>query len=232
MSRSVALPAMVGRPPSLWPATASMAPSPRSGVGRTGEVTEMTQTIIKNYMKMPNFKRVAIALTALLLTATSASAKYEPTEDNLQARKEFRDMGFGVFLHWGLYSMLATGEWTMTNKNLNYHEYEKLAKGFYPAEFDAAKWVSAIKASGAKYICFTTRHHEGFSMFKTKYSNYNIVDGTPFKRDILKELADECHRQGIALHLYYSHLDWYREDYPWGRTGAAYQLWQDWCHLV
>lgn len=159
MSRPVALPATVGRPPSLWPAPASMAPSPRNGVGRAGEVTEMTQTIIKNYMKMPNFKRVAIALTALLLTATSASAKYEPTEDNLQARKEFRDMGFGVFLHWGLYSMLATGEWTMTNKNLNYHEYEKLAKGFYPAEFDAAKWVSAIKASGAKYICFTTRHH-------------------------------------------------------------------------
>ena len=130
MSRPVALPATVGRLPSLWPAPASMAPSPRNGVGRTGEVTEMTQTIIKNYMKMPNFKRVAIALTALLLTATSASAKYEPTEDNLQARKEFRDMGFGVFLHWGLYSMLATGEWTMTNKNLNYHEYEKLAKGF------------------------------------------------------------------------------------------------------
>lgn len=221
MNRPVALPATVGRPPSLWPEPASMAPSPRNGVGRTGEVTEMTQTIIKNYMKMPNFKRVAIALTALLLTATSASAKYEPTADNLQARKEFRDMGFGVFLHWGLYSMLATGEWTMTNKNLNYHEYEKLAKGFYPAEFDAAKWVSAIKASGAKYICFTTRHHEGFSMFKTKYSKYNIVDGTPFKRDILKELADECHRQGIALHLYYSHLDWYREDYPWGRTGRG-----------
>lgn len=221
MSRPVALPATVGRSPSLWPVPASMAPSPHNGVGRTGEVTEMTQTIIKNYMKMPNFKRVAIALTALLLTATSASAKYEPTEDNLQARKEFRDMGFGVFLHWGLYSMLATGEWTMTNKNLNYHEYAKLAKGFYPAEFDAAKWVSAIKASGAKYICFTTRHHEGFSMFKTKYSKYNIVDGTPFKRDILKELADECHRQGIALHLYYSHLDWYREDYPWGRTGRG-----------
>lgn len=87
--------------------------------------------------------------------------------------------------------MLATGEWTMTNKDLNYKEYAKLAGGFYPSKFSAAEWVSAIKASGAKYICFTSRHHEGFSMFHTKYSDYNIVDATPFKRDIVKELADE-----------------------------------------
>lgn len=117
--------------------------------------------------------------------------------------------------------MLATGEWTMTNNNLNYKEYAKLAGGFYSSRFNAAEWVSAIKASGAKYICFTSRHHEGFSMFHTKYSDYNVVDATPFKRDILKELADECHKQGIRLHLYYSHLDWYREDYPWGRTGRG-----------
>ena len=117
--------------------------------------------------------------------------------------------------------MLATGEWTMTNKNLNYKEYAKLAGGFYPAKFDAARWVSAIKASGAKYICFTSRHHDGFSMFHTRFSDYNIVDATPFKRDILKELADECHKQGIRLHLYYSHIDWYREDAPWGRTGRG-----------
>ncbi len=146
---------------------------------------------------------------------------YTPTEENLKSRQEFRDARFGIFLHWGLYAMLATGEWTMTNNNLNYKEYAKLAGGFYPSKFNAAEWVAAIKASGAKYICFTTRHHEGFSMFDTKYSDYNVVDATPFKRDILKELADECHKQGIRLHLYYSHLDWYREDYPWGRTGRG-----------
>lgn len=146
---------------------------------------------------------------------------YTPTEENLKSRQEFRDARFGIFLHWGLYAMLATGEWTMTNNKLNYKEYAKLAGGFYPSKFNAAEWVAAIKASGAKYICFTTRHHEGFSMFDTKYSDYNVVDATPFKRDILKELADECHKQGIRLHLYYSHLDWYREDYPWGRTGRG-----------
>ena len=151
----------------------------------------------------------------------AAEDHYVPTAENLEARKEFQDAKFGIFLHWGLYSMLATGEWTMTNKDLNYREYQKLAGGFYPSRFNAHDWVAAIKASGAKYICFTTRHHEGFSMFHTKYSNYNIVDATPFKRDIVKELADECHKQGIGIHFYYSHIDWWREDAPWGRTGRG-----------
>ena len=75
-----------------------------------------------------------------------------------------------------------------------------------------------VKASGAKYICITTRHHDSFSMWNTKYSKYDIVDATPFKRDVLKEIAKECKKQDIALHLYYSHADWYRDDYPRGRT--------------
>ena len=163
-------------------------------------------------------------LLSLLFAASFLPAKaqtYQPSAENLKARQEFQDNKFGIFLHWGLYCMLATGEWTMTNKDLNYKEYAKLAGGFYPSKFSAAEWVSAIKASGAKYICFTSRHHEGFSMFHTKYSDYNIVDATPFKRDVVKELADECHKQGIRLHFYYSHIDWYREDAPWGRTGRG-----------
>lgn len=172
-------------------------------------------------MKTLLTKRTLIALAVALLAGSAARAQYTPTAENLQSRQEFRDARFGIFLHWGLYCMLATGEWTMTNKNINYHEYAKLAKGFYPSQFNAAQWVSAIKASGAKYICITTRHHEGFSMFKSQYTDYNIVDATPFGRDILKELADECHRQGIRLHLYYSHIDWYREDAPWGGTGRG-----------
>ena len=141
--------------------------------------------------------RLLSFLLLFLLVCSAQSQTYQPTEENLKSRQEFRDNRFGIFLHWGIYSMLATGEWTMTNKNLNYKEYAKLAGGFYPAKFDAARWVSAIKASGAKYICFTSRHHDGFSMFHTRFSDYNIVDATPFKRDILKELADECHKQGI-----------------------------------
>ena len=83
-------------------------------------------------------------LLLLLLVPSAQSQTYQPTEENLKSRQEFRDNRFGIFLHWGIYSMLATGEWTMTNKNLNYKEYAKLAGGFYPAQFDAARWGSAI----------------------------------------------------------------------------------------
>ena len=118
--------------------------------------------------------------------------------------------------------MLGDGEWVMHNKNINYKEYEKLAAGFYPSKFNAAEWVKAIKGSGAKYICITSRHHDGFSIFNTGASGYNVVDATPFKRDILAEIAQECHKQGIRLHIYYSHIDWGREDYyPVGRTGRG-----------
>ncbi len=169
---------------------------------------------------------VCIAIGIISLNSSVAFSQdkqaYTPTQANLQSRENFRNDRFGIFLHWGLYSLLAQGEWVMTNQNLNYKEYAKLSSAFYPSKFNAHDWVAAIKASGAKYICFTTRHHEGFSMFDTQWSDYNVVDATPFGRDILKELADECHSQGIALHLYYSHLDWYRTDYyPLGSTGRG-----------
>ena len=108
----------------------------------------------------------------------------------------------------------------MNNASVDAREYAKAMNGFYPHRFDARAWVSAIKAAGAKYICFTTRHHEGFSMWNTQYSDYNIMR-TPYGRDIVAQLADECHRQGIKLHFYYSHIDWTREDYPAGRTGRG-----------
>ena len=144
---------------------------------------------------------------------------YTPTPENLAARKEFADSKFGIFLHWGVYSMFAQGEWYLQNVAMNKHEYAKVADAFYPHRFNAKEWVSAIKASGAKYICFTSRHHDSFSMWDTQQSDFNIVKATPFGRDVIKELADECHAQGIRLHLYYSHLDWMRDEYPAGRTG-------------
>ncbi len=153
-----------------------------------------------------------------LRTTSSVPEKYVPTAENLAARKRFEGFRFGIFLHWGIYSTFAQGEWYLNGK-INKDEYAKAASAFYPSYFDANAWISAIKGSGAKYITFTSRHHDSFSMFKTKESNYNIVDATPFKRDVLKELADACHKQDIDLHIYYSILDWIREDYPIGRTG-------------
>ena len=166
-------------------------------------------------------KTLLIVATLLMNYVGMAQTSYQPTAENLKAREQFQDQKFGVFLHWGLYSMMGVTEWIMTNRDIHYQEYPKLAKTFYPSEFDADAWISAIKAAGAKYITITTRHHDGFSLFKTATSSYNSVDGTPFKRDIIKELAEACKRHDIKLHLYYSHLDWGREDYPVGRTGRG-----------
>lgn len=167
-------------------------------------------------------KRIITLLAALCcLGGVMAQTGYRPAPENLAARQHFADGRFGIFLHWGLYAMLGQGEWHMTNANLNYREYEKLAAGFYPAKFDARAWITAFREAGARYICFTTRHHEGFSMFRTAQSPYNIVEATPFARDVVKELADECHRQGLRIHFYYSLIDWWREDAPRGRTGLG-----------
>ena len=167
-------------------------------------------------------KTILALLLSVLLLGSATAQNYQPTEENLRSRKEFSEDRFGIFIHWGIYSMYAQGEWYLQNaQGINRDEYAKAADAFYPHRFDAKEWVSAIKASGAKYICFTTRHHDSFSMWDTAESDFNIVDATPFKRDVLKELAEECQKQGIALHLYYSHADWSRDDYPRGRTGRG-----------
>lgn len=146
------------------------------------------------------------------------SGEYIPTEEILQARQEFREAGLGIFLHWGIYSVYGQGEWYMAERNVQREHYMRAADAFYPHGFDAEEWVKAFQASGAKYICFTTRHHDGFSMWGTHQSAYNIVDATPYGKDVLRELADACHRHGMGLHLYYSLVDWQRDDYPMGES--------------
>src|SRR5262249_23065304 len=137
-------------------------------------------------------------------------------------RESFRDDGFGMFIHWGVYSLLGQGEWVMQNDKITVPTYEWLASTFDPVKFDAKEWVSLAKAAGVRYITITSRHHDGFSMFATHATRYNIMDWTRFKRDPLKELADECHRQGIELFFYYSQLDWHNDDYfPRGNTGKS-----------
>lgn len=174
---------------------------------------------MKRHFPLTPLTAVLMLLAAVAVTPVCAQSDYRPSQEITDAQQRFRDNRFGIFIHWGFYSMMGQGEWVLENEELAQDEYSKLAGGFYPAAFDAEEWVSAIKASGAKYICFTTRHHDGFSMFDTGCSDYNIVDATPFGRDVLAELAEECHKQGIALHFYYSLIDWGRTDYPAGRTG-------------
>ncbi len=172
---------------------------------------------------MSKLSKLIITIPVWIIAASSASAQenYRPSPEIVAAQEQFRENRFGIFIHWGIYSMYGQGEWALNYNGLTHEEYSKMAGGFYPADFDAAEWVSAVKAAGAKYICITTRHHDGFSMFDSKCTDYDIMDATPFRRDIIAELAEECERQGIALHFYYSLIDWGRNDAPRGRTGQG-----------
>ena len=162
-------------------------------------------------------------LYLLLLIASLANAQtYTPSPANLAARKQFQDDKFGMFIHWGLSSVLGHGEWVMNNRNIRVDEYKRLLHVFNPQDFDAKAWVGAAKAAGMKYITFITRHHDGFSNWDTKQSDWKITN-TPYGKDALKQLSAECQRQGIKLFCYYSLLDWYRSDYQYetGRTGKG-----------
>lgn len=168
-------------------------------------------------------RKIQIAFL-VLLTSLSAIAQtgYTPSPENIKAREEFQKARFGMFIHWGVSSILGDGEWVMQIKNIPVKDYKRLQKTFNPVDFNAKTWVDIAKGAGMKYITLITRHHDSFSNFATKQSDWNIMN-TPFKRDIVKELADECHKQGIKICFYYSLLDWYRDDYPYetGKTGKG-----------
>src|SRR5262245_7935567 len=151
-----------------------------------------------------------------------AQSQYRPAPENLEARKWFQDAKFGMFIHWGVYSVLGKGEWVMNNDKMPISEYRNIPPRFNPTEFDPAEWVSLVKAARMKYITINNKHHDGFAMFGSKLTDWNIVDQTPYKKDVLKMLADECRKQGIKLFFYYSQLDWKSTDYfPRGRTGIT-----------
>ncbi len=124
-------------------------------------------------------------------------------KENLRWWKESK---LGLFIHWGLYSLVGKGEWVMYTDRIPAGEYEKLAPDFNPVKFDADEWVKFAKENGMKYIVITAKHHDGFSMFQTKVSPFNVVDATPFGRDPMAELAEACRREGLKLGFYYSHV--------------------------
>lgn len=135
----------------------------------------------------------------------------------------WREAKFGLFIHWGLYSIPAgmwngrdwpgIAEWLMYRAEIPVKEYKKLAAQFNPHKFDAKEWVALAKRAGQKYLIITSKHHDGFCLFDSAVTDYDMVDATPFKRDVLKELAAECAAQGIKLGFYYSQTqDWYHPD--------------------
>uniref|UniRef100_UPI003216E4B4 alpha-L-fucosidase n=1 Tax=uncultured Draconibacterium sp. TaxID=1573823 RepID=UPI003216E4B4 len=167
---------------------------------------------------------LALGIAFLLFSCSPKSnqteVKDEATIQHDQKMEWWRDARFGMFIHWGLYAEPAgewkgerirgISEWIMARASIPVKEYEKLAETFNPTNYDAEAWVKLAKFAGMKYIVITSKHHDGFAMFHSKASKYNIVDATPFDRDPLKELADECKKQGIRLGFYYSQAqDWH-----------------------
>ncbi len=164
----------------------------------------------------------ALAFTVAPVPVAHSQDGYAPSQSNLDARKWFQDAKFGMFIHWGVYSVLGDGEWVEQLRPITKHDYEKLPVFFNPQKFDAAAVVGLAKAAGMKYITVTTKHHDGFAMWDTKQSDWSIVARSPYARDVIKQLADECHKQGLKIFFYYSQLDWHNDDYyPRGTTGNS-----------
>jgi alpha-L-fucosidase len=165
-------------------------------------------------------------LVGCLIVGAAQAVPYDvgqspPPDPKKEARLEwFREAKYGLFIHWGLYSIPAgewqgkrivgLGEWIMNRGQIPVRDYERLAAGFSPVKFNADEWVQLAADAGMKYIVITSKHHDGFAMYGSKVSPYNIVDATPLKRDILKELADACAKRGMRLGFYYSQAqDWH-----------------------
>ncbi|MCI0499877.1 MAG: family 20 glycosylhydrolase [Planctomycetales bacterium] len=146
----------------------------------------------------------------------------EETKEQFDRRIDWwRLARFGMFIHWGLYAVpggewdgqTGHGEWILTTAQIPIQRYEQFAGQFNPVLFDAAQWVRMAREAGMKYIVITSKHHDGFCLFDSKVARYDVMDAAPFKRDILKELADECKKQGVRLCFYYSIMDWNHPDY-------------------
>jgi len=160
----------------------------------------------------------AVFVVLLSLTGLAGSV---PEQWNVAAREKYAAQRFGIFIHWGLYANYAQGEWYLQQGGVEEAAYARMMHGFCPSKFDAKEWVRIVKGAGAQYLTITSRHHDGFSLWPTKADDgYNIAN-TPFKRDILGELAVACREAGVQLNFYYSLMDWHRPDYPTGREKAA-----------
>ncbi len=166
----------------------------------------------------------------IVLIMPTFSCKPKPQKDYLKETKEqtdarmkwWHDARFGMFIHWGIYSVPAgvykgqdipgIGEWIMNTAQIPVDEYELFGKAFNPVKFNVAEWVKTAKDAGMKYIVITSKHHDGFSMWNSLVSKYDIVDFSPYGKDVLKALSKECKKQGITLCFYHSIMDWHHPD--------------------
>ncbi len=195
-------------------------------------------------MKNPRLNIIMTTIVIALLISCTDNGKRDVPQNTKEAQQEFLDIRFGLFIHFGLYSLPA-GVWQgdtipvggiaehiMRLLKIPKNEYHKIAEQFNPSEFSSKEIVSLAKKAGMKYIVITAKHHDGFAMFDSDYDHYNIKDGTPYGKDLLKELSTECKKQGMKLGLYYSHVrDWdeynsvtsFMNDWDWSKDDTARQ---------
>ena len=160
-----------------------------------------------------------LAIAAPLRAADEARWNQETPEQRDARMKWWRDARFGLFIHWGLYAVPAgtwkgqpvggIGEWIMNSANIPVEEYEQLAKQFNPTQYDPAEWVRIAKDAGIKYVVITSKHHDGFCLFDSEATDYDVVDASPYGKDLLKPLADQCRKQGLKFCVYHSIMDWH-----------------------
>jgi alpha-L-fucosidase len=181
-------------------------------------------------MKLSAVGRLLLGAGALALSGAVALASPQvptPAADSPEARKArlawFREAKYGLFIHWGLYAIPAgewkgrrvpgIGEWIMNRARIPVAEYETLARRWNPVKFDAEAWVRLAQDAGMKYVVITSKHHDGFALYDSKVSRFDVVDATPFKRDVLQELAAACRKHGMPLGFYYSQAqDWHERN--------------------
>ena len=169
-------------------------------------------------------RMTALLLFFVLLLSPWISAAQESEQARNQRMEWWRDATFGMFIHWGLYALPAgewdgktvekgrIGEWIMHYLDIPVADYERLAEQFNPIYFDAEQWVAIAKNAGMKYIVITSKHHDGFGLWDSQVSDYDVMDASPFKRDLLMELKQACEAAGIKLCFYYSIMDWHQPD--------------------
>lgn len=166
---------------------------------------------------------LAVMCSFFLLTADAQQNFLNESKPERDTRMAWwRDATFGMFIHWGAYAVPAgsyngkeygrIGEWIMHSANIPIPAYENFVKQFNPVQFNAKEWVNIAKKAGIKYIVITSKHHDGFSIWDSKVTDYDIMDASPFKRDILKELTDACKEAGIKMCFYHSIMDWHQPD--------------------
>ena len=188
-----------------------------SGVSEAKLVTFIRVLLKDTVMKKMLFLIVAVIYSSQLIFAQELSRD--------ERMKWWREARFGMFIHWGVYAVAAgshngreinkAGEWIMNRGKIPVAEYQQYAKQFNPVKYDADAWVRMAKDAGMKYIVITSKHHDGFALFESKASKWNVVDATPYGKDLLKPLAEACRKYGIKLGFYYSHAQ------DWNNPGGA-----------